>query len=481
MQEFVISYIFNIYVNIILLYLLFFKGDKQALQSEAKVEIRNIAKKLKIEDYVCGFYFKTINNPDEKFSDIWKGIKSLASKQSQWKKEIPTQWIQMERKFQQMSRDGTPIITYNKMFSVCPPNFPEPPLFIKYMRASGLVVTIHRGDIIPDDEIVIDSQWIIDAFKQVIDVEYSNEPRYGKVQQIRDGKLTREAAEEVWSPNRFKQHIDILPKIMENLGLIAAPAGETGFYYIPSLLPSNLDELNTKIQEYTSDRTTSRTYILDFRKQDVQVPFPHFDKMMAKLISGQTSDSLHHVSRYGCISMLEDQPLGFVVCYGCSVVKLTLFSKVNPDETSARRAMNEGIAGRRLIDKVLQISNAITKQFKQNVASDPRRGLSCNPFPPIAGKPLSLSYATVQNLLKQKDYKMNCCKHSSCKQVEKADLLPWDTSKTIPRRWWTGKMTLLYLQQQCYDAPFGFVRPLLLSMSFVLFAYAKVLTLLDIG
>ena len=313
------------------------QGNEKEVISDAKEEIKNIASKLNIENYVRNIYFKAITNINEEFNDIWKSIKNLAPKQLQWEMDVPTQWMQMERFLQQLANGGTPLITYGQMLTMCPPNFDQPTLFIKYMRASGLVVTLHQGAISPDDEIVIDPQWVIDAFKQVIDLEEPNHARSDEVLQIQKGKLTTKAVNEVWEPEQFRIYKDVLPKIMESLGLIAAPEGETRFHYIPSLLPSDTKKLNKEIAGYSNERTMSRSYVLDFRKKGVQVPFPHFDKLMAKLISGQTKQSVLHVSRYGCIAMMEDRPLGFVVCFGCSVVKLTLFSKRNLDEPYVRR------------------------------------------------------------------------------------------------------------------------------------------------
>ena len=423
-----------------------FQENQDTIISKAKDDIQNIAKKLNIDDYVCKVYFKSLISPDEDFNDIWQGIKSVAPNQSQWGMKVPTPWIQMERILQEVARkEKKPIITYNEMLSMCPANLPQPSLFVRYMMESGLVLTIHEGDLKPNDEIVIDLQWVIDAFRQVIDLEDSNDARYGEVRQIRNGKLTNKAAAEVWEPLRFQQYRDILPKIMENLGLIAAPEGETRFHYIPSLLPSGMKHVNTTIADYTSTRATSRSYVLDFRKKEMQVPFPHFDKVMAKFISGQTAQSLEHVFRYGCIAMMEDYPLGYVVCYGCSVLKLTLISKTNADETKARKALEDGVAGSRLIDNILNISNGLTKQFNQNVETNPRRGLSCNPFPPIFGTPIS--YATVNDLKKQKDQTISCCKQFSCRQVDKADLVLWDPSiKTSIGRWKGKKFICLYLK-----------------------------------
>ena len=355
--------------------------------------------------------------------DIWTRIKKIAPMQSQWKKKIPTQWIEAERFLQVLGKDE-PVITYGQMcVSVDVPDLQD---FIKYMESSGLILTTKIADLESDDEMVINPQWLINAFRQVIDFDIYHKSGYGDVRKISNGELTNRAAKEVWSQQEFKKYIPTLLFFMENLGLIARPLDETKFYYIPSLLkPMDDSTINENI--YKIGRLASRTFVLDFRHRDIQVPFPHFDKIIAEIISKESRSTLVRAARNGCIVMMRDEPLGYAVCYGCSIIKLTMFTKKSKEQ--AEKRLRNGYAGKSLIEKILRISDKIASRFCQRVNKEPIRGISCNPFPPTGKTPIE--YAKIDDLMTQYDTTMFCCRydHTLCKTVERTDLDDWGCGK----------------------------------------------------
>ena len=385
---------------------------------EIKDEIGKIIDKLNIENFVCEVVFKSLIDTTDTLNDIWKLVKESAKEQSQWGKQINTQWIEMERILQQLAKKNRPIITYKQLLEICSTGFPDPEGFVKYMAASGLVVTIQSGKISKNDIVVNNPQWIIDAYKQVIGPQTA----VGDVQKIRKGEFTPNAAITVWKDEKFQKYIRTLIRLMEHLGLIATPIGQTSLHYIPSLLP---EFECTEINGIIKGRQTSRSYVLDYRKNDIQVPFPNFDKMMAKLISEQKDQNLLHVCRNCCVVWMENHPLGYILCHGGSIIKITLCTK---EKQSARLSHETydamGIAGETVIKTVHRISNEVSQRFEQTIEKYPVRGLSCNPFPSVGKTPMH--YARIRDLRFQKDKTMNCCKDpKSCNQIREEDMNVW--------------------------------------------------------
>ena len=393
----------------------FFQTRKSQLQTKIKRHIGAIVEKLDLQHFVCEIFFKDITKDEDDFHDIWRRIKRLAPHQSQWEALVPTLWIEMERNLQQLALKGKPLIKYGDILRMAPRNFPSPKLFVKYMQTSGLLLTLNADKIQAEDEIVVDLQWIIDGFKQVIDFNNCHDSAYGHVREIAEGKLTMKTAHEVWKADQFRDRRDSLLKFMENLGLIVKPPREK-FYYIPSLLPNEDTPAETiRSWLYKKARSVSKSLVLDFRKNGKQVPFPYFDKLMTEFISQQKEDSeLKRFRRNLCI--IFDYPVGFIVCHCCSIIKVTLFTD------SAYELISNGIKGRELLHTIRDISRRLNKKYQKCIQSDPMLGLSCNPFPPFEQN--NIPYKSLDALQKAKFMAM-CCDTPECKLVGKEDIKVW--------------------------------------------------------
>ena len=379
-------------------FLLLKQGQRIKLIELIKKEITSIIMKLDIQRFVCGIYFRDLTKKDDNFQDIWDRIKGLAPHQSQWEIQVPAQWILMERDIQQLAREGIPVIKYRDLLDIASRNAYSPNLFVKYMRTSGLMLTLKPGQLEPGDDIVIDPQWLIDAFRQVIDFDDNLSTTYGSIQSIVQGELTKEDAQKVWQDFKFRDKTNLLLKFMENLGLIAKPRNEN-VYYIPSLLDGGSCEDEIRKWVDINKRFVSKAIVLDFRRKSQQLPFPHFDKMMAEFISKQTKESLMFVKRNVCIAFMEDLPLGFVLCYRCSVLKITIFTNARTNE--AKVHMSRGHGGWKLYQTILNILKEISVRFNQQITV-PSVGISCNAFCPVNQKPIAyikVAYTSGQKCL----------------------------------------------------------------------------------
>ena len=414
--------------------------------TKIKRDVHALVRKLNLQEYVCDIVFKNITDENDAFNDIWSRIKKLAPKQSQWELLVPTQWIEMERRLQKLASQGRPVIKFEELLAMAPADIFKPTLFVKYMKTSGLVLTTNTGNLYPDDEIVIDPQWLIDAFKQVIDFNDHHESGYGDIREIGEGKLSMKHAQEVWKGEKFKHEINSLLRFMENLGLIAKPRAEKAFFYIPSLL----DGLNKEeIRKWLNPKrmNVSKTLVLDYRIEGRLIPFPHFDKLMAEVISRQSKDSLmSDVKRNCCIGMMENETVGFVICHASSIIKITMFSKSN----LSNKKMLSGEIGTKLRHMTLDISREIAARFNQHVQDTPLQGISCNPYPPLGDT--TASYVT-KDKFQNRTTEINCCKHADCNLVTVNDFQPWEGKhlKSVSNIFYSQKETLvIYIQTSIF-------------------------------
>ena len=397
------------------------QSKRTQLQNQIRGDIRSIKEKLDLQHFVFEVIFKNLTDPNDDCYDIWQKIKSSAPYQSQWKTRVPTHWIEIERSLQQLAVEKKPVIKYKDLLKIASSDFPSPKLFVKYMHRSGLLLTLDADNLQTDDDIVIDPQWLIDAFRQVIDFDNCHESPFGHIREIANGKLTMATSRLIWKSSPFQGKGHILLKFMENLGLIAKPIG-ADFYYIPSLLePMPGEENLAETMNKWLDRNmkhVSKTLILDYRIDNKQVPFPHFDKVMAEFISLQSTDSIIEFKRNLCI--IKQYPGGFMLCYSCSVMKITMFTM---DKSAALHdAMYKGEIGYNLLRKIVDISRGISKKFNQQVQDNPIKGLSCNAYPVLGHK--NIEYATFDKV-QRSPTKTICCKSPYCKMVDEKDLTAW--------------------------------------------------------
>ena len=372
-----------------------------------------IVKKLELPQYICKIFFKDLKNEHDDFKDIWERIKSYASLQSQWEKHVPTGWIEMERNLQQLANaknhskvKGEPVIKYKDLMQMAPSTFPSPDLFVKYMQTSGLLLMLDVDHLSPGDDIVIDTQWIIDAFKQVIDFNST-------------GSFDEEKAKEIWKDGRFLGKVSVLLNFMERLGLIAKPLAGN-FYYIPSLLEEESPSAMIRGYLESKKKFVSKTLVLDYRKDNKQIPFPHFDKLMAEIICRQSEEEIFEFKRQFCI--IEKYPKGYIVCHGSSIIKITLFLMEEANEESKEK-MLKGKFGNYIQSEILQFSKDIARKFKQRMQLDPVKGLSCNPYPSLGQA--NVSYIKFETLRHKPNDKLSCCKSTECKRVEAMDYAVW--------------------------------------------------------
>ena len=389
----------------------FFTKEKQEdLKRQITDDVEAIKETLCLQECGSKIFFKNLTDANENISDIEACIKKFAPLQSLWEQALPAHWIEMERNILKTAR-RTPVLKYKDVKDLAKSADFESSLFIKYLRTSRLALTIKPDCFQPDDDIVINPQWLINAFRQVIDIDDSAGP-VNRIKSPTRATLVPDAVDIVWKDERFENHIPILLMFMENFGLLTKPLNGAE-YFIPSLMKCHSDAGEITKWLDPSIRFISKTLVLDFRKDDQQIPFPHFDKLMAEFISQQTSTSVKYFKRDCCIVRMKS--FGFVLHHGCSIVKITLFSN-KADEG----LLYSGSYGGELRQNVEDISNDINRRFNEIQIGNPRRGLSCKYLCP--DESTAIKYRPVEEIVADV---MDCCDDSCCPLVEPKDLQVW--------------------------------------------------------
>ncbi|KAL3855879.1 hypothetical protein ACJMK2_015076 [Sinanodonta woodiana] len=172
-------------------------------------------------------------------------------------KEIPAKWIPLERALLKMRRKKKlatigNIIRADKANEVSIRNMDQIRLFLRYHHMIGTIVYFDEEELSHDDPVVLDPQWIIDAFKSIITAtrfcQMHADLRGFWTDLKEKAILQKELITAIWSQDEttgFFRHKDKLLQYMEKLDIIARPKvhsvdsdslHEASYYFVPSLL-----------------------------------------------------------------------------------------------------------------------------------------------------------------------------------------------------------------------------------------------------
>ncbi|XP_053405051.1 uncharacterized protein LOC123522859 [Mercenaria mercenaria] len=168
---------------------------------------------------------------DDKIERLRHTIFDIASKQSYWGEHIPAKWITLERKIVSEKDLGKKVL-YKKQLRdlngellVSIETDEELELFLRFHHESGNILYFSEAQL--SDSIVLDPQWLIDAFKSII----TEKTFYKKNETIfknwlefeKSAKLTDVFVDMVWEKSEFYEHKDLLLRYLQKLGFIVKP------------------------------------------------------------------------------------------------------------------------------------------------------------------------------------------------------------------------------------------------------------------
>ncbi|XP_053405527.1 uncharacterized protein LOC128558979 isoform X1 [Mercenaria mercenaria] len=168
---------------------------------------------------------------DDKIERLRHTIFDIASKQSHWGEHIPAKWITLERKIVSEKDLGKKVLYKNQLrdlngeLLVSIETDEELELFLRFHHESGNILYFRDTQL--SDSIVLDPQWLIDAFKSII----TEKTFYKRNQTIlqnwlefeKSAKLTDGFLDMVWEKSEFYEHKDLLLRYLQKLGFIVKP------------------------------------------------------------------------------------------------------------------------------------------------------------------------------------------------------------------------------------------------------------------
>ena len=234
----------------------------------------------------------------EQLKDV---IMNVSKEMFYWGQKDPAKYIELEQALVDRRNDGTNFITMKKFREInqklaSPLQSEEHlKLFLKIQHQMGTLInfsdTVELRDII-----ILEPQWIINAFRHLIRAKDFGE-KYGHLKkQWEDfndtGKLNIDLAESIWKQdlkNHFYENFDMLLGFLAKLDIIVRASqleenGTTkkplGFYYVPCLLkempPDNVIHL-----QHIPNGQGVRTPVLCFTFQESFLPPAIFNRVIA--------------------------------------------------------------------------------------------------------------------------------------------------------------------------------------------------------
>ncbi|KAH3826832.1 uncharacterized protein LOC127881359 isoform X2 [Dreissena polymorpha] len=189
---------------------------------------------------------------DDCFEGLRKAIVTVAKRQKHWNQEIPSSWLPLERELSKLGAKEKFIsierlADINKEMEVPITDMEEVTLFLRYHNAVGSLIYL---DEIPNT-VVLDNQWIINAFRclvmarQFCSLRPALRQMWSHLQET--ASLKDKLIDEIWGGEEggvYLRDKDILLKYMEKLDIIARPKVKVDdgskididYYFVPCLL-----------------------------------------------------------------------------------------------------------------------------------------------------------------------------------------------------------------------------------------------------
>ncbi|XP_021369742.1 uncharacterized protein LOC110460871 [Mizuhopecten yessoensis] len=229
------------------------------------------------------------------YERVWTKILSIAPLQSQWMKPVPARWIALEYELVKLKNEGMIILTYADLLEInsktaVPLAENEVMKFLMKLRFSGSFLCFDLLSKSPF--IVLQPQWIINAFKAIITApkftsNLSTKQILKWTEYEKSGVLSHEFIRQLWErpvEYRFLDEEERLYSIMETLGLLTKPISvdaEVDYFIVPSILQTADPEV---ISPVLADPYTVTTVTLCVKFDNPFIPQAVWDKMIASCI-----------------------------------------------------------------------------------------------------------------------------------------------------------------------------------------------------
>lgn len=239
----------------------------------------------------------------ENLSDIKRNIFRLVTKQVYWKRTVKPasaileHFLQENRKLKIIARNDLLQLNLNlgQEFRL---DDIEITRLLKHLHQAGTLLYFDEPAL--KDTILLDVQWLVDAFKSIlayyVDTEKVNDIERQNFYQT--GELYEEELEAIWNGQEkegksYKTHKIVLTSYMEKLGLLVCNSEPRLWYYFPSI---NRREF---VNEHFKKLTKSSILLFQFEKKN-QLPIHVFYKFVTKCMKLHSWKTLTE-KQYRCL------------------------------------------------------------------------------------------------------------------------------------------------------------------------------------
>lgn len=276
-------------------------GDKEI--EEHFRDIKRVAKKkMLLPHLVPEMFCVDCNDEDEDvFDKLRSKILEIAKKENIFPESIPTSWIYLERKIIDLRKKGKKVLSFsevkklNKFCALHLKDEKEIKIFLQFHHAIGNMLFYDEKGL--DDIIVLNPQWLVDAFKCLITTEKflgstRHQADFLLEEMKKTGYLSMENIEILWSDREdpsYLENKEHIIKILERMDIIAKPTryeqnGESSHEMSTFLVPCmmNVDSFNVR-NKWLKSKNTSKIVVpaLGFYFKDEFMPPAVFYRLLA--------------------------------------------------------------------------------------------------------------------------------------------------------------------------------------------------------
>lgn len=226
-------------------------------------------------------------------------IVDSAQNQPNWEKEIPLQWLAVEREMSLLKSQKVKIITieelrdYLRNCEVSELTLHNIAGVLEHFHLKGFIMFFSGSENL-GNYVFVDPQWIVNAFKQLITIPSGHERFENHIIRSKwkllheEGKLTAEFVKEIFIVCGDKQLVYNGERVLQSMEELNLIAKMPSYWIVPSLLKRQL--YTTLLASFFKDSNNSIhkscAYCLKFR--EAFVPDPIMDKVVAACVSKWT-------------------------------------------------------------------------------------------------------------------------------------------------------------------------------------------------
>nr|XP_022292748.1 probable serine/threonine-protein kinase roco6 [Crassostrea virginica] len=235
----------------------------------------------------------------EELSDLKKAIVKVVENQHYWKRIVKPasailEHIIQEKKMSRTIHKKELFKLNNTLDSVFRLDDSEITTLLKHLHQAGTLLYFEEPAL--KDTIILDVQWLVDAFKSILEyyvgIEHANDSIIQKFRET--GELDEKDLLNIWKGTQYKKTYKILTSFMERLGLLAkCNNGNQFWYYFPSM--------NRRKFENKPFEDVKKSSILSFQfEKEKQLPIFVFYKCVVKCMK-LSSWEIHIENNCRCI------------------------------------------------------------------------------------------------------------------------------------------------------------------------------------